>query len=161
MIVCECIDQTHILSGQYSHDCIMNGYEFMMLLSLLMMLMKFVTTGVGNRSGGYSRKQVKQTLSLSLNSELTYSEMGNSEYPVPEQRIWVSSINSEYVNLELRACTTTIKSHHQWSPDTTSHHDNRKKKDQHISVRWSCDGRTLLPESTRKFECLAYSYEYK
>lgn len=35
MIVCECSDQTHILSGQYSHDCIMNGYEFMMLLSLL------------------------------------------------------------------------------------------------------------------------------
>ena len=48
MIVYECSDHTHILSGQYSHDCIMNGYEFMMLL--LTMLMKFVTTGVGNRS---------------------------------------------------------------------------------------------------------------
>ena len=44
--------------------------------------------------GGYSRKQVQL-------SELTYSEMGNSEYPVPEQRIWVSSINSEYVLLQL------------------------------------------------------------
>ena len=84
--------------------------------------------------GGSSRKQVQQTLSLSLNSEFTYSEMGNSEYPVPEQRIWVSSINSEYVNIELRACTTTIKSHHQWNPDTTSHHDNLEKKD------FQCDG---------------------
>ena len=24
-----------MISGQYSHDCIMDGYEFMMMLSLL------------------------------------------------------------------------------------------------------------------------------
>ena len=39
------------------------------------------------RPGGYSRTEVKKPLSLSLNSELTYSEMGNYEYPVPEQLI--------------------------------------------------------------------------
>ena len=33
-----------------------------------------------NRSGGCSRKRVQQTLSLTLTSELTYSEMGYSEY---------------------------------------------------------------------------------
>ena len=40
-----------------------------------------------NSPGGCSRKQVQQTLSLTLTSELTYSEMGYSEYSVPEQRI--------------------------------------------------------------------------
>ena len=38
---------------------------------------------------------------------------GNSEYPVPEQLIWISSTNSEYVHFD-----------HQWSPDTLSHHGN-------------------------------------
>ena len=80
------------------------------------------------RSGGYSRKEVQLTLSLSLSSELTYSESGKSEYSVPEQLIRISSINSEYVSLELRTCTTTIKSHHKWSADTPRHHGNRKKK---------------------------------
>ena len=37
--------------------------------------------------GGCSRKRVQQTLNLTLTSELTYSEMGYSEYSVPEQRI--------------------------------------------------------------------------
>ena len=32
-------------------------------------------------------KQVQQTLSLILNSELIYSEIENSEFPVPEQLI--------------------------------------------------------------------------
>ena len=40
-------------------------------------------------------KQVQQTLSVTLNSELIYSEIGNSEFPVPEQQIWVGLLNSE------------------------------------------------------------------
>ena len=92
----------------------------------LFFLRRLRSFNVCSELGGYSRKEVQQTLSLSLNSELTYSEMGNSEYPVPEQLICVSSINSEYVHPELSACMTIIKSHHQWSPDITSHHDNRK-----------------------------------
>ena len=38
-------------------------------------------------SWGPFHKQVKQTLSLNLNSELIYSEIGNSEFSVPEQQI--------------------------------------------------------------------------
>ncbi|XP_067435649.1 Fc receptor-like protein 5 isoform X2 [Thunnus thynnus] len=39
------------------------------------------------RPGVRFTKQVQQTLSLILNSELIYSEIGNSEFPVPEQLI--------------------------------------------------------------------------
>jgi len=47
------------------------------------------------------------------------------EFSVTEQLKWISSINSE-----LSACTTTIKSHYQWSTDFMSHHGNsaRQKK---------------------------------
>ena len=40
----------------------------------------------------------------------------------------LSSIKSKYVHSELSMCPTTIKSHHQWSSDTTSHHGNPREK---------------------------------
>ena len=43
--------------------------------------------GSWGRSGVRFTKQVQQTLSLTLNSELIYSEIGNSEFSVPEQQI--------------------------------------------------------------------------
>ncbi len=41
------------------------------------------------------KKEVQLTLSLNLNSELTYSEMGNSEFSFTEQLKWVSLLNIE------------------------------------------------------------------
>ncbi len=46
-------------------------------------------------SGARFSKQVQPTLSLNLNSELTYSEMGNSEFSVTEQLNCVSLLNSK------------------------------------------------------------------
>jgi len=46
-------------------------------------------------SGVHFTKQVQQTLSLILNSELIYSEIENFEFPVPETLIWVSLVKSE------------------------------------------------------------------
>ncbi len=40
-------------------------------------------------------KEVQPTRSLNLNSELTYSEMGNSEFSVTEQLNCVSLLNSK------------------------------------------------------------------
>ena len=54
-----------------------------------------------HRSGGCSRKRVQQTLNLTLTSELTYSEMGYSEYSVPEQRIWVSCSVFSVIHLQV------------------------------------------------------------
>jgi len=59
---------------------------------------------------------------------LIYSEIENSVFPVPEMLISVSLVNSEKFHLELSACTTTIKSQHQWSPDSTSHRGNGKRR---------------------------------
>ena len=50
---------------------------------------------LNNIPGVRFTKQVQQTLSLILNSELIYSEIENSEFPVPETLIWVSLVNSE------------------------------------------------------------------
>ncbi len=47
------------------------------------------------RPGARFSKEVQPTLSLNLNSELTYSEMGNSEFSVTEQLNCVSLLNSK------------------------------------------------------------------
>ncbi len=44
--------------------------------------------------GARFNKEVQPTLSLNLNSELSYSEMGNSEFSVTEQLNCVSLLNS-------------------------------------------------------------------
>ncbi len=46
-------------------------------------------------SGARFNKEVQPTLSLNLNSELTYSQMGNSEFSVTEQLNCVSLLNSK------------------------------------------------------------------
>ncbi len=46
-------------------------------------------------TGARFNKEVQPTLSLNLNSELTYSEMGNSEFSVTEQLNCVSLLNSK------------------------------------------------------------------
>lgn len=61
-----------------------------------------------------SKNGIPERKSLILNSESTYSEMWNSEFPVPEHVFRISWINSEYVHFELSTCTTTRKSHHEW-----------------------------------------------
>ncbi len=50
---------------------------------------------VRRRPGARFSKEVQPTLSLNLNSELTYSEMGNSEFSVSEQLNCVSLLNSK------------------------------------------------------------------
>ncbi len=45
--------------------------------------------------GACFSKEVQPTLSLNLNSELTYSEMGNSEFSVSERLNCVSLLNSK------------------------------------------------------------------
>ncbi len=45
--------------------------------------------------GARFNKEVQPTLSLNLNSELSYSEMGNSEFSVTEQLNCVSLLNSK------------------------------------------------------------------
>ncbi len=56
-----------------------------------MILLKQVSLETGARFS----KEVQPTLSLNLNSELTYSEMGNSEFSVTEQLNCVSLLNSK------------------------------------------------------------------
>ncbi len=51
----------------------------------------FMTSSAGARFN----KEVQPTQSLNLNSELTYSEMGNSEFSVTEQLNCVSLLNSK------------------------------------------------------------------
>ncbi len=46
-------------------------------------------------AGARFNKEVQPTLSLNLNSEMTYREMGNSEFLVSEGLNCVSSFNSE------------------------------------------------------------------
>ncbi len=46
-------------------------------------------------AGARFNKEVQPTLSLNLNSELTYPEMGNSEFLVTEQLNWVRLLNSK------------------------------------------------------------------
>ncbi len=81
-----------------------------------------------NSLGPISIRRFQQTLSLNLNSELTYSEMGNSEFSVPEQLNWVSLLNSKSVDSELSACSITMKSHDQWSGEITIHHGNSSRQ---------------------------------
>ncbi len=50
---------------------------------------------VYHRPGARFNKEVQPTLSLNLNSELSYSEMGNSEFSVTEQLNCVSLLNSK------------------------------------------------------------------
>ncbi len=45
--------------------------------------------------GARFNKEVQPTLSLNLNSELNYLEMGNSQFSVSERMNWVSLFNSE------------------------------------------------------------------
>ncbi len=47
------------------------------------------------RAGARFNKEVQPTLSLNFNSELSYSEMGNSEFSVTEQLNCVSLLNSK------------------------------------------------------------------
>ncbi len=47
------------------------------------------------KPGARFNKEVLPTLSLNLNSELSYSEMGNSEFSVTEQLNCVSLLNSK------------------------------------------------------------------
>ncbi len=47
------------------------------------------------RPGARFNKEVQPTLSLNLNSELSYSEMGNSEFSVTERLNCVSLLNSK------------------------------------------------------------------
>ncbi len=49
----------------------------------------------GQRAGARFNKEVQPTLSLNLNSELSYSEMGNSEFSVTERLNCVSLLNSK------------------------------------------------------------------
>ncbi len=60
----------------------------LVLLSLVVLIVLFC-------SGARFSKEVQPTLSLNLNSELTYSEMGNSEFSVTEQLNCVSLLNSK------------------------------------------------------------------
>ncbi len=55
--------------------------------------------------------------------------MQNSDFLISEKLIWVSSVNSE-----LSACTTIIKSQHEWSPSrpTVIHHGNNRQKQVHL-----------------------------
>ncbi len=46
-------------------------------------------------SGARFNKEVQPTRSLNLNSELSYSEMGNSEFSVTERLNCVSLLNSK------------------------------------------------------------------
>ncbi len=48
-----------------------------------------------SHQGPVSIRRFNQLLSLNLNSELTYSEMGNSEFSVTEQLNCVSLLNSK------------------------------------------------------------------
>ncbi len=50
---------------------------------------------INTRPGARFNKEVQPTLSLNLNSELSYSEMGNSEFSVTEQLNCVSLLNSK------------------------------------------------------------------
>ncbi len=50
---------------------------------------------VSTAPGARFNKEVQPTLSLNLNSELSYSEMGNSEFSVTEQLNCVSLLNSK------------------------------------------------------------------
>ncbi len=50
---------------------------------------------LGGPPGARFNKEVQPTRSLNLNSELTYSEMGNSEFSVTEQLNCVSLLNSK------------------------------------------------------------------
>ncbi|XP_078025138.1 glutaredoxin 2 isoform X1 [Epinephelus lanceolatus] len=81
----------------------------------------------GNSSGPYLRKPAQQTLSLIPISELTESELGISEFSVPEQMIRISSINSEYVHPEGSAFTVSTKSHHQWSADDMTFNGRKRR----------------------------------
>ncbi len=47
------------------------------------------------QSGARFNKEVQPTLSLNLNSEFSYSEIGNSEFSVTEQLNRVSLLNSK------------------------------------------------------------------
>ncbi len=49
----------------------------------------------GSSSRARFNKEVQPTLSLNLNSELSYPEMGNSEFSVTEQLNCVSLLNSK------------------------------------------------------------------
>ncbi len=67
-----------------------------MSLCCYLRIVIFSNTVVSNSvPGACFSKEVQPTLSLNLNSELTYSEMGNSEFSVTEQLNWVSLLNSE------------------------------------------------------------------
>ena len=63
---------------------------------------------------------------LLISSELMNPEMGN--FSVPEQLIWVSSLNPEYVHSELSMYPTTMKSHHQCISNNTHTRTKRGHK---------------------------------
>ncbi len=73
----------------------------MIFLNLRIVISYIVTYTHSHRTlflgtpGARFNKEVQPTLSLNLNSELSYSEMGNSEFSVTEQLNCVSLLNSK------------------------------------------------------------------
>lgn len=62
--------------------------------------------------GAIFREEVRQTLSLSMNSELTYRKMENSEFSASawlNQLIWVGSVNSEFILYDHKKPTVVAK----------------------------------------------------
>ncbi len=82
--------------------------------------------------GARFNKEVQPTLSLNLNSELTYLEMGNSEFSF--QNGWIELVYSTLSRLTLTLThAPTMKSHDQWSSEITIHHGNSSsQKDVHV-----------------------------
>ncbi len=108
-------------------------------------------------SGARFKKEVQLTLSLNLNSELSYSEMGNSEFAVTEQLKWVSLLNSEGWLWVM--CSMTMKSHDQRSTEIMIHHGNSSRQKVVIrhhwqmKRRWSSIGRILKSKTKKNDFC--------
>ncbi len=80
-----------ILINTYIYIYIYNKYT----LSLCKKKIKIKTSKIVLTAAARFNKEVQPTLSLNLNSELSYSEMGNSEFSVTEQLNCVSLLNSK------------------------------------------------------------------
>ncbi len=78
-----------VVSDQAYHRCVISKFDDDVGA---VWLYSRVCTG---STGACFNKEVQPTLSLNLNSELSYSEMGNSEFSVTEQLNCVSLLNSK------------------------------------------------------------------
>ncbi len=81
LILCDVIDDRGVCLRRLCECCVMKWRLIIWVFTCSQR--KWVSPAVWLSPGGYSKKEVHQTLSLSVNSELTYSEMENTEYPVP------------------------------------------------------------------------------